>query len=78
MTFLLRYGKTGNQNHVACLQVEERRCAFYHLDCSQSIFPWDRRGRARLTINGGHLDFQSLLRGHARPLGTAKNQDGRH
>ena len=21
-------------------------------------FPWDRRDRARLTVNGGHLDFQ--------------------
>ena len=28
------------------------------LDCSQSpIFPCDRRDRARLTVNGGHLDF---------------------
>ena len=31
-----------------------------HIDCSQCpIFQWDRRDRARLTINGGHLDFQS-------------------
>ena len=30
------------------------------IDCSQSpIFPCDRRDRARLTVNGGHLDFQS-------------------
>ena len=30
------------------------------VDCSQSpIFPCDRRDRARLTVNGGHLDFQS-------------------
>ena len=30
------------------------------IDYSQSpmIFPLDRRDRARLTINGGHLDFQ--------------------
>ena len=29
------------------------------LDCSQSpIFSWDRRNIARLTVNGGHLDFQ--------------------
>ena len=28
------------------------------VDCSQSpIFPCDRRDRARLTVNGGHLDF---------------------
>ena len=28
------------------------------LDRSQSpIFPCDRRDRARLTVNGGHLDF---------------------
>ena len=27
--------------------------------CSQSpIFPSDRRERARLTVNGGHLDFK--------------------
>ena len=30
------------------------------VDCSQSpIVPCDRRDRARLTVNGGHLDFQS-------------------
>ena len=29
------------------------------VDCSQSpIFSWDRRDKARLTVNGGHLDFQ--------------------
>ena len=29
-----------------------------YIDCSQSpIFPWDRRDIARLTVNGGHLDF---------------------
>ena len=29
------------------------------VDCSQSpIFPSDRRDRARLTVNGGHLDFK--------------------
>ena len=28
------------------------------VDCPQSpIFPCDRRDRARLTVNGGHLDF---------------------
>ena len=28
------------------------------VDCSQSpIFPCDRRDRASLTVNGGHLDF---------------------
>ena len=30
------------------------------LDCSPSpIFSWDRRDIARLTLNGGHLDFQT-------------------
>ena len=30
------------------------------VDCSQSpIFPCDPRDRARLTVNGGHVDFQS-------------------
>ena len=29
------------------------------VDCSQSpIFQSDRRDRARLTVNGGHLDFK--------------------
>ena len=29
------------------------------IDCSQSpIFPWDSRHRARLTVNGSHLDFK--------------------
>ena len=38
----------------------ERLSAGTILDCSQSpIFPCDRRDRARLTVNGGHLDFQS-------------------
>ena len=41
------------------------------IDCSQSpIFPWDRRYIARLTIYGGHLDFQvvvfTLLQGGSR------------
>ena len=31
----------------------------HRVDCSQSpIFPLDRRERARLTVNGGHLDFK--------------------
>ena len=39
------------------------------LDCSQSpIFPCDRRDRARLTVNGGHLDFQSYRGGGRRGL----------
>ena len=34
--------------------------SFYiSVDCSQSlIFSWDHRGKARLTVNGGHLDFR--------------------
>ena len=49
------------------------------LNCSQSpTFPRDRRDRARLTINGGHLDFQMYRVADARPLGTSENQDGRH
>ena len=44
------------------------------LDCSQSpIFPCDRRDRARLTINGGHLDFQ-LYRGGGRRGFLASSQ----
>ena len=39
------------------------------VDCSQSpIFPCDRRDRARLTVNGGHLDFQSYRGGGRRGL----------
>ena len=39
------------------------------LDCSQApIFPCDRRDRARLTVNGGHLDFQSYRGGGRRGL----------
>ena len=41
------------------------------IDCSQSpIFSWDRRDRARLTINAGHLDFQSyrVLPGEEYPI----------
>ena len=42
---------------------------FRGLDCSQSpIFPCDRRDRARLTVNGGHLDFQSYRGGRRRGL----------
>ena len=55
------------------------------IDCSQSpIFPCDRRDRARLTINGGHLDFYMYRGGGRRGLhpqvrlGTTENQDGRH
>ena len=41
------------------------------LDCSQSpILPYDRRDRARLTVNGAHLDSQVRR-------GTTENQDGR-
>ena len=48
------------------------------IDCSQSpIFSWDRRDIARLTINGGHLDFQMylseiarFLSNHPRPLSS--------
>ena len=37
------------------------------VDCSQSpIFSWDRRDIARLTVNGGHLDFQ-MYRGETAP-----------
>ena len=44
------------------------------LDCSQSpIFPCDRRDRVRLTINGGHLDFQ-LYRGGGRRGFLASSQ----
>ena len=34
--------------------------SFYiSVDCSQApIFSWDRRDKACLTVNGGHLDFQ--------------------
>ena len=39
------------------------------IDCSQSpIFPCDRRDRARLTVNGGHLDFQMYRGGGRREL----------
>ena len=39
------------------------------VDCSQSpIFPCDRRDRARLTINGGHLDFYMYRGGGRRGL----------
>ena len=42
------------------MQLQKNRGrALLVIDCSQSpVFPWDRRDRARLTINGGHLDFQ--------------------
>ena len=41
----------------------------FHIDCSQSpIFPCDRRDRARLTINGGHLDFYMYRGGGRRGL----------
>ena len=43
--------------------------ALPEIDCSQSpIFPCDRRDRARLTVNGGHLDFQSYRGGGRRGL----------
>ena len=39
------------------------------IDCSQSpIFAWDRRDIARLTVNGGHLDFQMYQGGGRRGL----------
>ena len=47
-------------------------CALYNalmkfIDCSQPpIFPCDRRDRARLTVDGGHFDFQMNRGGGAR------------
>ena len=38
----------------------------YEIDGSQSpTFSWDRQDIARLTVNGGHLDFQ-MYRGSGR------------
>ena len=39
------------------------------VECPQSpIFSWDRRDIARLTVNGGHLDFQMYRGGGRRGL----------
>ena len=39
---------------------DQRQKEAQELDCSQSpIFPCDRRDRACLTVNSGHLDYPS-------------------
>ena len=48
-----QYTQVWTAVHSHALKVVDR------VDCSQSpIFPSDRRDRARLTVNGGHLDFK--------------------
>ena len=58
-SFMFRYGNNNLPSETFCgatvLKVMDQKT---FVDCSQSpIFPCDRRDRANLTINGGHLDF---------------------